>query len=511
MSMTPPSAWKEPTMFLTPRARAGAVLSLAMLLALPLPAHGQVVSVKTVPVAAGDQFLLFPSGKLAMGGVSLALPDTLGDPFVNPATGSRIKESFFFGAPAYYRISGRNGSGRTLPLGTLFRSGDWFGGGAITIQELEGARRDQWLVRNWNSFPQPPQLLREGSARNLYAFGTMGKRFPKAGVSVGVSGFWAELAAVDGVDLLYAMSQEIEQSGTLSDLRLGVTKEWEGDRTLEFLLLKSRLRMRHEVTYLEMVWTEETPKVGPMPEWVSRIEENLDHTDSWGLHLKYRRPLSVPGWTMGWSLTGNWKDHPKIPNYEIQNIPRDPGNTRAYAAGVGVSKTEGPLRVAVELSLEPIRSETWADAGADTQTVKGETIPAGEKTVENEFRFTNALVKAGGAWEYRRATFQGGIQLRSISYELDQFDRVTATRRDQTESWMEWTPSLGVTLSLDGVLLQYSALITTGTGRPGTEWTGTRAPTFDSAVDFILAPSGPLTLQDARVTTHQLSVVVPIR
>ena len=29
--------------------------------------------------------------------------------------------------------------------------------------------------------------------------------------------------------------------------------------------------------------------------------------------------------------------------------------------------------------------------------------------------------------------------------------------------------------------------------------------------DFILAPSGPLTLQDARVTTHQLSVVIPMR
>jgi len=487
-------------------------LTLGTLFCVPLPAFSQWVSVKTVPVAAGDQFLLFPSGNLAMGGVSLALPDTLGDPFVNPATGSRIRESLFFGAPTYYRISGRNGSGRTLPLGTLFRSGDWFGGGSVSIQELDGAKRNQWLIRSWLWGPAPPQLLSEGSARNLYAFGSLGKHFPKAGVSVGVSGSWADLAAVDGVDLLYANSRQIEQSGTLSDLRVGITKEWDGDRTLEVLLLKSRLRMKHDVTYLDLVWTEETPEIGPMPEWVNRVEENLDYTDSWGLHLKYRKPLAVQGWTMGWSLTGNWKDHPKIPNYEIQNIPRDPGTTRAYAAGVGISKTEGPLQVAVELSLEPIRSETWADAAGDTVSVTGAIIPQGEKTVENEFRFTNVGVKAGGAWNYRMATFKGGIQLRSVSYELDQFDRIMATRRDQTESWMEWTPSLGVTLRLEGAVLHYSALITTGTGRPGTEWSGNRAvPIFDSLADFILAPSGPLTLQDARVTTHQLSVVIPIR
>jgi hypothetical protein len=31
------------------------------------------------------------------------------------------------------------------------------------------------------------------------------------------------------------------------------------------------------------------------------------------------------------------------------------------------------------------------------------------------------------------------------------------------------------------------------------------------ASDFIVAPSGPLTLQDAHVITHQLSVSLPLR
>ena len=216
---------------------------------------------------------------------------------------------------------------------------------------------------------------------------------------------------------------------------------------------------------------------------------------------------------MGWSITGNWKDHPKIPNYEIQNIPRDPGNTSAYAVGVGVSKTQGTSRFALDLVLEPIRSETWADAAGDTTSVTGEIIPVGEKTVENDFRFLNAVVRTGGAWDYGWATFRAGVQLRSISYELDQFNRVELVRRTQTESWMEWTPSLGVTLNLDGATLHYAARFTSGTGRPGTRWNLQQPNTavFDSGADFILAPEGPLTLRDARVTTHQLSVVIPIQ
>jgi len=484
-------------------------------LAFAAPGSGQIVPVKTVPVASGDQFLLFPSRSLAMGGVSLALSDTLGDPFQNPGTGGRLPESFFFASPAYYSISGRNGSGRTLPIGTLFRSGEWFGGGAVTLQEVVGADREPWFVRPelWMSSAVHNQVLLERSARNLYAFGILGRRLPESGISVGLSGSYADLGAVDGVDLLYALSQEIRQSGHLSELRLGVLKEWEGDRSLELLLLRTRLRMTHDVTYVDLLWPPGVPDEAPFPVSVQRTEKNLDHTDTWGAHLAYRRPLAAPGWKIGWSLTGNWKDHPKIPNYEIQNIPRDPGTTSAYGVGVGLSKTEGPTRFGVDLVLEPVRSDTWADAAMDTTAVTGEIIKAGEKTVENEFRFTNAVVRAGGSWDWRRVTLRGGVQVRSISYELDQFNRVEKDRRTQDESWMEWTPSVGVSLRLDGAEIHYAGRILTGTGRPGVQWTGQPAATFDlaSSVDFIMAPSGPLTLQDARVTTHQLSVVIPLR
>jgi len=135
--------------------------------------------------------------------------------------------------------------------------------------------------------------------------------------------------------------------------------------------------------------------------------------------------------------------------------------------------------------------------------------------VENDFLFTNALIKTGAAFDYRKATFQAGLQVRSISYEMDQFDRIQVTKRTQDESWMEWTPSIGVRLKLPGIDVNWVTRVTTGTGRPGTRWSNARMDEASGSIplasDFIVAPSGPLTLQDARVTTHQLSVVIPMR
>src|SRR2546430_11993898 len=67
-----------------------AVRLSSLLLALAGPAAAQLISIKTVPIAQGDQFEIFPSNNLGMGSVSIALPDTLLDPFLNPAKGARL-------------------------------------------------------------------------------------------------------------------------------------------------------------------------------------------------------------------------------------------------------------------------------------------------------------------------------------------------------------------------------------------------------------------------------------
>src|SRR5213079_3737059 len=82
-----------------------AVRLSSLLLALAGPAAAQLISIKTVPIAQGDQFEIFPSNNLGMGSVSIALPDTLLDPFLNPAKGARLGAARFFGAPTAYGIS----------------------------------------------------------------------------------------------------------------------------------------------------------------------------------------------------------------------------------------------------------------------------------------------------------------------------------------------------------------------------------------------------------------------
>ncbi|MGB0544255.1 MAG: hypothetical protein ACPGPI_11090, partial [Longimicrobiales bacterium] len=57
------------------------VCSLVFLSATLTPrVSAQVIGLKTVPLAAGDPFLIFPSKNLGMGAASFALQDALADP-----------------------------------------------------------------------------------------------------------------------------------------------------------------------------------------------------------------------------------------------------------------------------------------------------------------------------------------------------------------------------------------------------------------------------------------------
>ena len=79
---------------------------------------------------------------------------------------------------------------------------------------------------------------------------------------------------------------------------------------------------------------------------------------------------------------------------------------------------------------------------------------------------------------------------------------------------MEWTPSLGATLRFPDVEVRYAGWITTGTGRPSVDFSfrsgSARADASAAASDFLIPTAGPLLLQEARVTTHQISVRMPL-
>ena len=487
-------------------------------------AAAQLISIRTVPVSQAHQFEIFPSRTIGMGGVSIAVADSLLDPFVNPAHGARVGATRFFGSPTTYSVSSGAGGGRTLPVGALSRSHSWYGGVWLALQEVDMADQNQIF------FPptcpncaaptlngEPVDLTREDSQGNTFAFGMIGKQV-RQGLSVGGSVLWSRLNAIDGVDLLYAGSANVEQFGHSLDIRLGVLQELKGDRTVEAIVLHNRFGTTHDVYYLDGFWDPGMQQFAQRP----RLEQNLDRSNIWGLHLNYEQPLMAQGWRAGAIFTVNRMDHPKIPNYAIMNIPRDPGNSSAFNFGIGVSRSLTNSTFGLDVVYEPIWSHTWADAATPIETTHGETIPAGGMTIENRFRFSNALLRFGVEQEFKLGEpnsgilggFQLGLAVRRIDYVLEQHDHIQDTDRRHKESWVESTPTWGMSVRFPHLELRYYGSVTHGTGRPGV--VGSFRGAVDNAfsagsTNILAAPSGPLTLDEVKVTTHQISISLPVR
>jgi hypothetical protein len=200
------------------------------------------------------------------------------------------------------------------------------------------------------------------------------------------------------------------------------------------------------------------------------------------------------------------------------NIPRDPGHSSAFNVGVGVSRTHKQSTFGVDVIYEPIWSHTWADSDVPIETARGDTIFPGGMTIENQFRFSNALVRMGFDQDFNLgsggtgAGIQFGVMVRSIHYWLEQQDHVQISARDHEERWVEWTPTWGFSLNFPELEVRYRGRVTNGTGRPGV----VANPIIleaDAAggSNIIVAPSGPLTLAEVRVVTHQISISLPLR
>ena len=494
------------------------VVSLSVvLLSVAGTAPAQSIPIQTVPLVPADQFDIFPSTTLAMGGVSIALPDSLHDPFVNPAKGARLRAARFFSAPTFYSVSDDAGGGRTLPLGLFAPAGAWYGGVALALQQVDAARSP-------TSSLNPPLPLAGSftpgdlgpapeSHGNAVAFAMLGKTLPGPALSLGGSVSWAKLRALDGVDLLYPGSARVTQFGETFDARLGLVKEW-GDRSFEAIVLHERFRMTHDVTFFDALWDPGTQQFAQSP----RRERNRDFSKRWGAQVKYERPLTASGWRIGWLATANRTSQPNTPTTDLLNIPQDPGHANAYELGVGVSRSYGPSLFGMDVVYQPIWSTTWAEASAPTATSGGDVIPLGGRTVENGFHFSNALFRIGFSHEVVRsptkvAALQMGLAVRSVHYNLAQRDFVELATRRLEESWVEWTPTWGLSVRFPDLELRYRGRVTHGTDR-----LVTRPNTFIGIADqrpvgigFFPPTSITPALDGVHVVTHQFSISLPLR
>jgi hypothetical protein len=200
-------------------------------------------------------------------------------------------------------------------------------------------------------------------------------------------------------------------------------------------------------------------------------------------------------------------------------LPWDPGHSAAYNVGIGVTQSLGGATFALDAIYEPILTHTWGEAPSAIPTTNGLTIPAGGKTTENHFQFSNAIARLGLGRELPLGAgvnpllIQGGIAAHAIKYWLTQDDHVNVSSRRQYEQWLEWTPTWGASMRFGGVDVRYLGRTTHGTGRPGVS---ANNPVIDVGLssvagsNILAAPNGPMTLGGVSVTTHQLSISVPL-
>ena len=168
-----------------------------------------------------------------------------------------------------------------------------------------------------------------------------------------------------------------------------------------------------------------------------------------------------------------------------------------------------PATFGLDIVFEPIWSHTWAEMDPLGPLLE----PCGLSRDRQSFPVRNATVRMGAGRQVGRAAFQLGVQMRSIWYRLEQQDNLLNSYRQQTENWLEWTPTWGASVKFPEFEVRYQGRITTGTGRPGLAWSPLTMQrlTAAEAANFIIAPGGPLTLQQATVMTHQISIALPIR
>jgi hypothetical protein len=455
-------------------------------------AEAQIIAVRTVPLAQGDQFAFLPSANLGMAGVSIALPDTMLDPFSNPARSALVRRTTFFGSPSVYTVTA--GGGRTFPVGSLFRSGAWHGALALAIQEVSPSH-------TFNSGGFFPGGIAEASTipgatipssepqTNRYAAAVLGRTFAARGLTVAASAFWSGLRAVDGTDLYYPGSEAVLQHGDALDLRFGAMKQLGNDRSLEAVMVHNRFGLNHDAHFMEFVWDPG-----------SRTSIPRDHQELGGqrsrvmaLQLKYEQPISDSGWRAGALFTANRGYQPQVPANALMNVPLDPGHNTAFNVGAGVSKASRRGRFGIDAIYEP----AWE------RTVGASSV--------NRFRFSNAILRSGVSHDVPLdayssfVRFQFGMQLHAISYTLDQWG--PAGLRIQNRSWNEWTHSWGTSLLFPDLQIHYQGRLLTGMGRPGAN-----GIVFATSIDpFFPNPTATTqAMQGVKVMTHQFSFSLPM-
>jgi hypothetical protein len=447
---------------------------------LPLAgASAQIIPVRTVPIAEGNQFTFLPSAHRGMANVAIALPDSLLDPFTNPATGARVRRSYVFSSPSVYSLTRSGSSGSTLPLGAFVRGRSVFGAAGFAIQKLNPPRPEDGGASALAAVFVPVAPAEPQS--NQYAFALVGSPERGARPALGASVFWSRLKGVEGTELLYPLSQDVDQRADAITFRAGIMKSITPRQSVEAVVVHNRLYAEHDARYLEFMWDPATRTAIQR----NHVDHNFERTHLWGVQLQHRRILRDSSWTLGATIVANRSHHVTPPPLGVMSVGRTPGESSALNAGLGVARSVNNTTLAADAIYEPIWSRAHEGDG------------------EMRYRFSNVVLRSGVKHEIIpeasdvRLQLQLGMQLRAINH----------SRR----SWNEWLHTWGMSLRAVEFDLNYHGGVQSGVNRPGVPDVPPGIIGLDSPSLFSPFSQPQAALLPVRVTTHHLSISVPIQ
>ena len=472
-----------------------APMLLLLAVSVPAVARAQLIPVKTSPIVTGNQLDFLPSDNRAAGAVSIALPDTLHDPFENPALGARLGRGSYFGAPSMYALANNAGNGATLPIGMVRRYGALFGGVAVAVQTIgpAGERSSGGPVPVALGAPSGTTLVSSSStnnATNRYATGLLGARLPDSSIAVGIGASYAQLNGMDGADLLFANSSSFTQRGRALNLRAGAVKSWAAGGALSVSVVSDHYDMTQDARGTQFWWDPNTRQTVSSP----IAQHNAESRQAWGAGLNVTQPLADSAWRLGAMFIGNRITHPIVPAGGTMDIAGDPTTSNALNIGVGVARATATTRVGLDAIYEPIWSRGFK-GGPDTT----------DRTT-----FSNVVVRTGFTQTIpltdprRFLVLRVGLGVRAVHYRFSPSDTTTGG----TENWTEWTPTWGIAYHSSDVVVHLTWRQTSGLGRPGS--------LVNNTFGFVPTINAPITSGNSTgivpvdATVMQLTLTVPV-
>ncbi len=485
-----------------------------LVLIVPVLMAGQALPVKTIPLLTMEQFIMTPSYRVGMGGVSIAVDDELGDAFANPARMPALDKNLYFLAPRYNGwtlsqlprlffpvlepIANMEGGFRSsslvaIPAGVLKQSGPEAGlKSAVALS----------VAPEWLRYDDGGTLFGSGlhfNALNLPFMALAAGKVPWTDFFIGCGLSGVLVKGVDGVGMLYPGALSLEQSGYVLNSRVGLYRHGRRGGQLDMLVAGHSFGVQHKAKYDD-----------------GGSASNKDTNYGLKAAAAYDRPLGG-GYRAGMAMEWSWRYHPKIPDYPLSGVPRDPGITRALDMGLGLSWLDDETLMAIDAIFERVDGRTWVAAETSTERDDGSNIPRGEPVLWNNYLFTNGLLRLGVETRLREdLRVQLGSQIRTYRVDYTRKDEITGDSLfvKRQGQWAELVLTGGAVLTREPWEWIYSLQVVNGNGIPGrTGWwwmprlNGTKFAYADAfGADFYIPPLG-VGIEPVPVLMHQVTLV----